>query len=133
MLSGWGRSDVLFVVILKSNYMKFSAVLVAACCAFGVAAQSFECVRTTEGEPWKAAGKVKLSSRASGALVESLAEPVNFGRWGTCFNERGYDALNLLPEADRAVIMKKVFAPDGELRINMGRIPMNANDYALDW
>ncbi len=113
--------------------MKFLAVLVAACCAFGVTAQSFECVRTTEGEAWKAAGKVKLSSRASGALVEPLAEPVDFGRWGTCFNERGYDALNLLPEADRAVIMKKVFAPDGELRINMGRIPMNANDYARDW
>ena len=113
--------------------MKAIVVLAAACCVFGMAGQSFECVRTTESGAWKPAGKVKLSSKPSGTVVETLAAPVNFGRWGTCFNERGYDALNMLPESDRAVIMEKVFSPEGELRINMGRIPMNANDYARDW
>ena len=113
--------------------MKVIASLAALSCAVGMMAQTFDCVSTTESSVWKPSGKVKLSSRPSGTVVETLAEPVNFGRWGTCFNERGYYALNLLPESDRAEIMEKVFSPEGELRINMGRIPMNANDYARDW
>lgn len=115
------------------SVMRALIALCVVCYASGVWARSFECVTTIEGRPWENGGRVKLSARPSGEIVNQLAEPIEFNRWGTCFNERGYDALNLLPEADRAIIMEKVFSPEGELRISMGRIPMNANDYARDW
>lgn len=115
------------------NSMRIVLALIALSCAAGLSAQSFECVKSSANGDWQTAAKVRLSSRPSGTVVEVLHDTVVFGRWGACFNERGYDALCMLPEADRADIMAKVFAPDGDLRINMGRIPINANDYARDW
>lgn len=113
--------------------MKAICVIAAVLCTAGVCAQTFNCITTNENEPWKASGKAKLSGRPAGKTIEPLAEPIEFGRWGTCFNERCYDALRMLSETDSAEVMHKVFSPSGELQISMGRIPINANDYARDW
>lgn len=96
-------------------------------------AREFNIFTSTEAVMWKESGNVRSSSKKSGRVVEKLPAPVVFGKWGTCFNERGYDALDLLNESDRKVILRNVFAKEGDLRICMGRIPMNANDYARDW
>ena len=41
---------------------------------------------------------------------------VTFKGWGTCFNELGWDALQLLPEEKREELLKRIFAPDGDLK-----------------
>lgn len=53
--------------------------------------------------------------------------------WGSCFNELGHDALALLPAADRARLVHDLWHPQGELRLNLGRLPIGANDYSRSW
>jgi len=58
---------------------------------------------------------------------------VTFKGWGTCFNELGWDALQVLPEEKREELVKRIFAPDGDLRYTHGRLSLGANDYARSW
>ncbi|RZJ23615.1 MAG: glycosyl hydrolase family 30 [Acinetobacter sp.] len=52
--------------------------------------------------------------------------------WGACFNELGWKNLLLLDTAKRTQIVNDLFGTDG-LNFNMGRIPVAASDYALNW
>ncbi len=56
-----------------------------------------------------------------------------FEGWGTCFNELGWDALSLLSQEEQEMLMQRMFAPDGDLRFTVGRIPVGASDYARNW
>jgi glucosylceramidase len=53
--------------------------------------------------------------------------------FGACFNELGWEALKLAPERDREVILRNLFDPDTGCRFNICRMPVGANDYAVDW
>lgn len=100
-----------------------------------VSAQSLTWVSSTEGNVWQES-KVKLQSKSKQNPVLQVTgkeQGVIFKNWGTCFNELGWDALNLLPRREQEDILKKLFAPEGDLRFTMGRFSMNANDYARDW
>jgi glucosylceramidase len=78
--------------------------------------------------------EVKNSSIGSADIEINLDDPQQtFYGWGTCFNELGWDALNLLKTSEKAEIMSKLFSPKGDLRISIGRIPVGANDYARSW
>lgn len=114
----------------KSLFISCFAVL-----TLGVQAQTATWVSSTENETWKQS-TVKLQRKASATPnleVKGNESIVTFKSWGTCFNELGWDALNLLPEEKKEAILKSLFAADGDLRFSTGRIPMNANDYARDW
>ena len=103
--------------------------------AGGLQAQSFTWISSTEGNEWKET-KVKLQAQAAAEPlmeVEGTEHIQTFRRWGTCFNELGWDALNLLPPEEQQRVMQMLFASDGDLRFSVGRIPMNANDYARNW
>lgn len=98
-------------------------------------AQSLTWISSTEGNVWKEA-KVKLrtkSDRTPALKADGTEHIQTFKKWGTCFNELGWDALNLLPLDEQKRVLDKLFAPNGELRISVGRISMNANDYAREW
>lgn len=53
--------------------------------------------------------------------------------WGTTFNELDLDALKLLKPEECEEIMRRLFAPDGDLKFTRGRLTMNANDYSRAW
>ncbi len=79
---------------------------------------------------------VELTKRAKATAVLSVEKTDSLGTldgFGTCFNELGWDALSLVTPDERADIMRRLFSPEGDLRLTMGRIPMNANDYARSW
>ena len=98
-------------------------------------AQSYTWFCSTENDVWKET-KIKLQSKSETTPVLKVlgTESIQiFKKWGTCFNELGWDALNLLSLEQQNVVLNKLFSPDGELHFTMGRIPMNANDYARDW
>lgn len=61
---------------------------------------------------------------------QQMAENV----WGGCFNERGWDKLMQLTEAERNHILDLLFKPDEPegLHLTMGRIPIGSSDYAMD-
>jgi glucosylceramidase len=101
----------------------------------GMQAQSCTWVSSTEGETWK-----KTSVKLQGKAAETPLIEVNgdeavsfFKHWGVCFNELGWDALNMLALDKKEEILKNLFAPSGDLHFTSGRIPMNASDYARDW
>ena len=98
-------------------------------------AQKVTWVSSKEGEYWKEK-KVELQKTANAAPDVVLVEQnrkITFEGWGTCFNELGWDALNLLSKEEKERILQQLFAPVGDLRFTMGRFSMNANDYARDW
>jgi glucosylceramidase len=90
---------------------------------------------TTPSLSWQLSPiEVTNSSIGSADIEINLNDPQQtFYGWGTCFNELGWDALNLLKTSEKAEIMSKLFSPKGDLRIGIGRIPVGANDYARSW
>lgn len=109
--------------------------LVFSVLSLATTAQTFTTFTSTEGNVWKqSTAKMQQTAATSPVITIDSDKPLTtFHRWGTCFNELGWDALNMLPAEKQAEIIRAIFAPDGDLRISMGRIPMNANDYARSW
>ncbi|QTF07171.1 hypothetical protein HC231_03920 [Brenneria izadpanahii] len=55
-----------------------------------------------------------------------------FEGFGGTFNEKGWDAISALPENKKQEIIKSLFS-DKELNLNLGRIPVGANDFSMDY
>ena len=106
-----------------------------------VAATHFASV---EGDEWKSSpmqsenmsgaasersGGSEAANTSSGATLELFATDgktpragsVPWRAWGTTFNELDLDALRMLKPAEQNEILKKLFAPKGELRFTRGR------------
>ena len=101
-----------------------------------VQAQTCDWVSSCEGKTWTQ-NKVKLQTKAEGTAADLSVDKgdsvVVFKAWGTCFNELGWDALNVLPSNEKEEILRKLFSPEGDLRFTLGRFPMNANDFSRNW
>jgi len=52
--------------------------------------------------------------------------------FGGCFNELGWSALSKASDAVRLKVISSLFGDDG-CAFNLGRIPIGASDFALDW
>lgn len=76
-----------------------------------------------------------LSTEESGTpdLTVSEIRERTIDGFGGCFNELGMIALNALSDALRQQVLDNLFAPQGECRLNLGRVPIGASDYALSW
>lgn len=103
--------------------------------AGNVGAQTFEHISTTDTQRWHKSGNVKLSAAPVGKVLDTNKdkEIVTFHNWGTTFNEQDWKALCMLTRDEQDEILHNSFSPDGQLKLNIGRISMNANDYALSW
>jgi glucosylceramidase len=53
--------------------------------------------------------------------------------FGGCFNELGWEALNGLSSAEREKIISSLFDTVSGCKFNLCRMPIGANDYAIDW
>lgn len=89
-------------------------------------------VESRENNCWKS--KVpELSGQASeDKLIIHDASKQEILGFGGCFNELGWDALSKISEEDRENFMKELFSKEG-CRFNVGRIPIGANDFSLEW
>lgn len=111
----------------------FAAALLAS---GSMQAQTFLHYQTSDASRWDEGKPIKAQSKSAfDDVVESdKSHPITtFRRWGTTFNEQDWRALCMLTRDEQDEILERAFAPDGELGFSMGRISMNANDYALDW
>jgi glucosylceramidase len=52
--------------------------------------------------------------------------------FGGAFNEKGWDAMSGMKPDERDNVIKNLFSQDG-LNLTMGRIPIGANDYSMDY
>ncbi len=106
-----------------------------ALAAASASAQTFTRYTSTDGDYWKES-TVSASEKAEGQPLVSVKgdeSAMTFKGWGTCFNELGWDALQVLPEEKRNELLKRIFAPDGDLKYTHGRFSLGANDYARSW
>lgn len=52
--------------------------------------------------------------------------------FGGCFNEKGWEALSVLNPAERNAVLHNIFDPIDGLGFTVCRVPIGANDYAID-
>ncbi len=106
-----------------------------ALAAASVSAQTFTRYTSTDGDYWKE-NRIEAAEKAGGQPLISVTgdeSVMTFKGWGTCFNELGWDALQVLPEEKQDELLKRIFAPDGDLKYTHGRFSLGANDYARSW
>jgi glucosylceramidase len=89
-------------------------------------------VTSAPGAYWTTGGQ--LTAVASGSADVTVDETATAQAWegfGGAFNEKGWNDLSMLSEADRATAINLLFGADGA-RFAFGRIPIGASDYAMD-
>ena len=89
-------------------------------------AQTFTRYTSTNGDYWKES-RIEASEKAEGQPVITVKgdeSVMTFKGWGTCFNELGWDALQVLPEEKQNELLKRIFAPDGDLKYTHGRFSL---------
>jgi glucosylceramidase len=66
-------------------------------------------------------------------LIDSQKVDQVITGFGGCFNELGWEALQSLPKPEQDNILSALFDTVSGCRFTLCRMPMGANDYALDW
>ena len=116
-------------------YKKLFFPLIAVALSLSTQAQTTAVsFHSTNDNYWQMKTETVTDNVGTANIIIRTSQPhQTFKGWGTCFNELDYDAWSLLSTADRELFMKRVFNPNGDLRLNVGRIPVGASDYANDW
>lgn len=95
------------------------------------------CVVSTSDAQWVKSNisPIVVSAKDSVFDVEVLLnqkEQTIIG-WGGCFNELGWDALNVLSVERRDSVLRQFFGASEGLKYNYCRMPIGASDYARNW
>ncbi len=106
-----------------------AAITAASCCG-----NCYDQVATTETSYWQQ-GRAKVAKDAKQLTYDIAIDQKDqeVGGFGACFNELGWTSLSLLTEAERATIIKELFAPNTGANFNVCRMPVAANDFSTDW
>jgi len=99
--------------------------------------QNVNWVSSTQQNLWVLNNPIELKNANSSTAFDVEINPAQkqqtIDGWGGCFNELGWDALQLLETKDRATVMKSLFDPKNGLKFTICRMPIGANDYARNW
>ena len=91
---------------------------------------------TTDTERWVDKGTLPVNAKDAAASSIEVNTSVLYQKmegWGGCFNELGWDALSAAGEADRKEVIKALFDPKDGCKFNICRMPIGANDYAMNY
>jgi glucosylceramidase len=127
---------------MKHPLLKYSAAMILACLSFvngETQAGDLKWKCSTKDGLWKDKPDVPLGetqvfpdAAAMRILVSSSSKLQQIEGWGGCFNERGWQAMEVLPPAARDALMNELFNPQTGLKLNLCRTPIGASDYAVD-
>lgn len=96
--------------------------------------QNIQWMSTTEIVPWVKKDIKALSMKASSSIEIDLQRVrQTIDGFGGCFNEIGWDALNSIPYAEKRDILSNLFDQVSGCKFNICRMPLGANDYAVNW
>ncbi len=100
------------------------------------APQTVHYITSSEAQPWQQSDAVRVSDLAPGLSYDvevHLDQPEQvIDGFGGSFNELGWEAMAVLDESTRRQVMAALFSEDG-CNFNIGRMPIGANDFAVDW
>jgi glucosylceramidase len=93
---------------------------------------------TTREHPWREirSGLERIELTGIADLHVMLRPDESFQTiegFGGCLHEKGWQAMSALKPQDRERVMHELFAPGAGANLGVCRIPIGANDYALDW
>jgi glucosylceramidase len=91
---------------------------------------------STEAHPWVDQPSPAILSAdpdPQGLMIEvdSTRQFQQIDGWGGCFNERGWKAMEILSDTDRAALLKNLFDAKDGLNLNLCRTPIGSSDYAI--
>lgn len=91
-------------------------------------------VTTTPTTQWKTA-QIETVTSAENTSAEIYLDKTQqeIEGFGSCFNELGWTSLNQLSDTDRESIMNELFSPGIGANFTICRMPVAANDFALNW
>ena len=92
-------------------------------------------VQTTNTNQW-VQSQIKLASLSASTIDATILlneQEQTVDGFGACFNELGWTALSVLDNQARENIVRNLFDPKEGLKLNICRMPIGANDYALDY
>ena len=99
--------------------------------------QNVKWISSTEQNRWFTNQSLQLKPFGSTLSIDMEVLPSQKQQtiegWGGCFNELGWDALQLLGTKERDSVFKSLFDPNEGLKFNICRMPIGANDYARKW
>jgi glucosylceramidase len=108
------------------------AGLTGAACSHGPEVAEF--VSTAENSFWEMRPLPDADASKTADVVINPAHTLQtIDGFGTCFNELGWTSLNVLEAQDREEILKELFSPGAGANFTLCRMPIGANDFALDW
>ncbi|GHT37320.1 glycosyl hydrolase [Bacteroidia bacterium] len=119
--------------------MKLNVIVFAFVALTGFACsstqKSTEFISSTEASPWEV--QAAVIPGGSSATVDVMIDPSKVEQtiegFGTCFNELGWTSLQRLEPQVRDGILKELFSPGVGANFTMGRMPVGANDFSVDW
>lgn len=91
-------------------------------------------ISSTDTDRWVSCDS-KIAKTSPGGIAVTIDPKTRYQEidgFGGCFNETGWEAMQSLSEADRAMVMREFFGSDG-CNFNLARMPIGASDFALDW
>ena len=88
-------------------------------------------IATSSTATW--CGKVPQPTEASPQLSVTHHRQQTIDGFGGCFNEIGWRVLEALSEDRRTQILRDLFDPASGCGYRLCRVPIGANDYALEW
>ncbi|WP_299782414.1 hypothetical protein [uncultured Formosa sp.] len=65
--------------------------------------------------------------------IDTEAQEQEITGFGGCFNELGWDALAMVTPEEQQQILNDLISQDSGCKFNLFRMPIGANDYAVDW
>jgi glucosylceramidase len=89
-------------------------------------------VTSAQNAYWEVGEVEEVTSGMATVTVNESNELQTWTGFGGTFNERGWEALAALSEADRAQAIKLLFDAADGAKLVFGRIPIGASDYAVD-
>ena len=97
--------------------------------------QVVEWVTTSFENPWQENQLNKVGNELSDNVITIDVQKTlqTIEGFGTCFNELGWTSLSLLSYDDKQAILHELFEPGKGANLSMGRMPLGANDFSLDF
>lgn len=87
---------------------------------------------TSGQSAWWQEGDVTVGGTTAGITVNVSQELQRWDGFGGTFNEKGWDALKAVSEADRDLAIRLLFSETEGCGFTYGRIPIGSSDYGLD-
>lgn len=88
-------------------------------------------IASYEGKCWREEG-ITIGKESADKLGLTGVKKQKVLGFGGCFNELGWEALQLTDKKTRDRFLKELFSKEN-CNFNFGRVPIGANDFSLEW